>query len=137
MNEDLLSNCKFIPIDDPALISINFQYMNIILLQDCIISPLLFFLTCLVGTCNFSNSTVFIYNSSNLGRFSNCNLICMAYTSSIYGKGKVMNVQRYLWRACQFVLVSVPNSCGCLSWNRKNYYVCSLLGWKSRSSKQS
>ena len=43
----------------------------------------------------------------------------MAYISSIYGKTKVISVQRYVWWERQFVFVSAPNSCGCLSWNRR------------------
>lgn len=91
--------------------------------------------SCLVGTCNFSNSFLFIYNLPDLDSFSSCNSVCTSYISCIYGKMRVINVQSFVWWASWFVLVSAPNRCRWLSWNRRNYYVCSILGWRSRSSK--
>lgn len=93
------------------------------------------YLSCLVGTCNFSSSLLFIYNLSDLDGFSSCNSICTSSISCIYGKMRVVKVQSFVWWASWLVLVSAPDRYRWQSWNRRNYYVCSILGWKSRSSK--
>lgn len=61
----------FVPIDDPALDEHKFSvYENH---KELHYLSFVMFLSCLVGTCNFSDPILFIYNSSDLDGFSNCN----------------------------------------------------------------
>lgn len=103
--------------------NINYQYIKIILIKDFIIYPLLCFYLVLQEVANFPNSTLFLYNSSDLDNLSNCNSICVSYRYIFIEKLKSLICKDMC--LYQFVLISAPNSCRCLIWNRRNYTVCS------------